>query len=75
LLEYINNAYSRGSSSLSNNAQSGSGVEGSGKGGTSGLPDEDSNVFMTASMFNDVAEALGRLGSTSSITFYNPITK
>ena len=75
LLEYINDAYSRGSNSLKNNAQSGSGVSGSGKGGSSGLPDEDSNVFMTASMFNDVAEALGGLGSTSSITFYNPLTK
>ena len=63
LITYINNAYKKGSSSLTNNAQSGNGVTGTGTGGDSGLPESDSNDFMTASMFNKVSKALGGLGS------------
>lgn len=64
LITYINNAYKKGNVSLTDNAQSGKGVIGTGAGGDSGLPESDSNDFMTASMFNKVSEALGGLGST-----------
>jgi hypothetical protein len=49
---------------LTNNAQSGVGVQSPGKGGDSGLPESDTNTFMTATMFNKVSSALGGLGST-----------
>lgn len=63
LITHINNAYAKGSASLSNNAQSGTGVRNPGNGGNSGLPDSDENDFMTADMFNKVSIALGNLGS------------
>lgn len=49
LITYINNAYARGSKS---------------SGGSSGLPSSDTNIFMTAAMFNKVSDALGGLGSS-----------
>ena len=64
LISHINNAYAKGNASLSNNAQSGSGVRNPGNGGNSGLPSSDENEFMTADMFNKVAAALGGLGSS-----------
>lgn len=64
LITYIRNAYAKGSSSLVNNAKSGSGVSGSGKGGTPDLPESDTNTYMTADIFNKVSIALGGLGST-----------
>lgn len=48
LIQYINSAYAKGATS---------------NGGSSGLPGSDSNIFMTADMFNQVSEALGNLGS------------
>lgn len=64
LISYIRAAYDKGSNSLINNAQSGIGVQSPGKGGDSGLPESDTNTYMTASMFNKVSAALGGLGST-----------
>lgn len=64
IFSYINNAFSKGSSNLTNKAQSGNGVSSSGDGGDSNLPASDSNVFMTADMFNKVSAALGALGSS-----------
>ena len=49
MISYINRAYAKGSEK---------------DGGSSGLPSSDSNTFMTASMFNRVASALGGLGSS-----------
>lgn len=49
LITYINNAFSRGSKQ---------------NGGSSGLPSKDTNTFMTADIFNKVAAALGKLGSS-----------
>lgn len=77
LLSYINAAYAKGASSLSNGAQSGSGVSGSGNAGSSGLPNIDTSLrssdsqgkgFITASMFNQIAAALGGLGSSGPST-------
>lgn len=77
LLSYINAAYAKGSSSLSNGAQSGSGVSGSGNAGSSGLPNIDTSFkntdsqkkgFITANMFNQIAAALGGLGSSGPNT-------
>ena len=48
LIQYINSAYAKGATS---------------NGGSSGLPASDSNIFMTADMFNQVSKALGNLGS------------
>ena len=64
LITYINNAYKKGSTSLSNRAQSGNGVTSTGIGGNSGLPESDPNDFMTEDMFNKVSQALGGLGSS-----------
>ena len=64
LITYIREAYNKGSNSLTNNAQSGNGVSSPGKGGDSGLPVSDTNIFMTADMFNKVSSALGGLGSS-----------
>ena len=52
LITYINKAYAKGNSLLNG-----------GTGGDSGLPESDTNIFMTASMFNKVSDALGGLGS------------
>lgn len=49
LISYINNAYAAGDKK---------------NGGSSGLPDSDSNEFMTNLMFNKVSDALGGLGSS-----------
>lgn len=50
IITYINNAYAAGGGEK--------GVDG----GDSGLPESDSNTFMTAAMFNLVSEALCNLG-------------
>ena len=65
LITFINNAYSAGSSSLSNNAKSGTGVTSNGTGGSSGLPASDPNDFMTAQMYNAVSSALRNLGGST----------
>lgn len=73
LLSYINAAYAKGSASVSNKARSGSGVTSGSQGGSSGVPSSDSNTFMTASMFNAVSSALGKLGSAGPGYYVYPV--
>lgn len=76
IFTFINDAYDEGNSSPSNKARSGSGVTSDGTGGDSGLPASETYAYMTASRFNDVADAIGGLGgpSRSSVKFTNPDT-
>lgn len=70
IITHINNAYTKGTYSLSNKAQSGTGASGIGTSGLAKLS-LDTNDFMTAKKFNEVSEALGKLGSAGpGLTVY-----
>ena len=70
IITYINNAYKKGNASVTNNAQSGTGAQSPGDSGLSSLK-LDTEIFMTAKKFNEVSQALGKLGSSGpNLTVY-----
>lgn len=66
IVTHINGAFSKGAAQPSNKAGSGSGVSGSGRGGSSGISADSTNLYITAEQFKKAATALGSLGGTRS---------
>ena len=66
IIEHINEAFDKGVSPLSDHSDDGNGVQSGSTGGSSGVLEDNTNLFITAEQFKKAATALDSLGGFSS---------